>query len=166
MNNKKQYYREKEAALSAFLLCKVNRGGKVCHTIDQVISYFGMPDHVHYDVRQLLGPNRRNACFYLAFYYAITKDRQKEDLKKFYMPNQLDFGRDLPEHYGVLTYLDDQGIYHEEKVVSEVGDYSRVYQAIHDSIIHGAEKMIKDEETIRQIEILEEGIRRMKESQA
>lgn len=72
----------------------------------------------------------------------------------------------MPEHYGVLTYLDDQGIYHEEKVVSEVGDYSRVYQAIHDSIIRSAEKMIKDEETIRQIEILEEGIRRMKESQA
>ncbi len=144
----------------------MNRGEKVCHTIDQIISYFGMPDHVHYDVRQLLGPNRRNAYFYLAFYYAITKDRQEEDLKKFYMPNQLDFGRDLPEHYGVLTYLDDQGIYHEEKVVSEVGDYSRVYQAIHDSIIRGAEKMIKDEETIRQIEILEEGIRRMKESQA
>lgn len=95
-----------------------------------------------------------------------TKDRQEEDLKKFYMPNQLDFGRDLPEHYGVLTYLDDQGVYHEEKIVSEVGDYSRVYKAIHDSIIHGVEKMIKDEETIRQIEILEEGIRRMKESQA
>ena len=26
--------------------------GHGCHTLDQVISYFGKPDHVHYDVRQ------------------------------------------------------------------------------------------------------------------
>ena len=44
-----------------------------------------------------------------------------------------------------------------------MGDYSRVYQALHDCIIHGAEKLIQDQETILQMEILEEGIRQMKE---
>lgn len=63
----------------------------------------------------------------------------------------------------VLTYVDENGGYHEEKVISEVGDYSRVYQALHDSIIHGADKLIQDQETILQMEILEEGIRQMKE---
>ena len=29
--------------------------GHACHTLDQVISYFGQPDDVHYEVRQLLG---------------------------------------------------------------------------------------------------------------
>lgn len=167
--------------------------GHACHTVDQVLSYFGKPDRIHYDVRQLLGPDRMNDYFDLDFYYGITKisikssyfrikerpsfvvygkkgmfvkatkDRQEEDLKKFYLPTNPDFGLDQPEHYGVLTYMDDKGIYHEEKVVSEVGDYSRVYQALHDSIVHGTDKLIKDEETILQMEILEEGIRQMKE---
>ncbi|MDT2750295.1 Gfo/Idh/MocA family oxidoreductase [Streptococcus parauberis] len=165
--------------------------GHACHTIDQVISYFGMPESVHYDVRQLLGKGRMNDYFDLDFYYEAkkvsikssyfrikerpsfvvygkkgmfvkeTKDRQEDDLKRFYMPDNADFGVDSPEHYGTLTYMDDNGQYHEEKVISEKGSYARMYQAIHDSIILGKEKVVKDEETIRQIEIIEEGIRQM-----
>src|SRR5699024_5621551 len=30
------------------------------HTVDQVISYFGKPDDIHYDIRQLLGKGRMN----------------------------------------------------------------------------------------------------------
>ena len=165
--------------------------GHACHTVDQVISYFGMPDKIHYDVRQLLGENRMNDYFDLDMYYGVTKvsvkssyfriksrpsfvvygkkgmfvketkDRQEDDLKKFYMPDNADFGMDSPEHYGVLTYVDDQGVYHEEKVVSEKGDYSLFYQALYDTLVNGKEKLVKDEETIRQIEILEEGIRQM-----
>lgn len=188
------YFRpEIPESVQAFSLDSSYLYGHACHTLDQVISYFGMPDKIHYDVRQLLGSSRMNDYFDLDLYYGITKvsvkssyfrikerpsfvvygkkgmfikatkDRQEEDLKKFYLPDHADFGLDLPEHYGVLTYLDDQGIYHEEKVVSEVGDYSRVYQALHDSIVLGKEKLIKDAETIRQIEILEEGIRRMQD---
>lgn len=166
--------------------------GHACHTVDQVLSYFGQPERINYDVRQLLGPGRMNDYFDLDFYYGQTKvsvkssyfrikerpsfvvygkkgmfvkaskDRQEADLKKFYLPVHEDFGLDLPEHYGILTYLDDQGRYHEEKVVSEVGDYSRIYQGLYDTIVHGAEKIVKDQETIWQLEILEEGIRQMK----
>ncbi|WP_265459692.1 oxidoreductase [Enterococcus sp. HY326] len=166
--------------------------GHGCHTLDQVISFFGDPDDVHYDVRQLLGPNRMNDYFDLDLYYGTmkvsvkssyfrlkerpsfvvygkkgvfvkeTKDRQEEDLKKFYMPTNADFGIDLPQHYGTLTYMDENGNYHEEKVVSEVGDYSRIYQGVYETLINGADKIVKDEETIRQIEILEEGINQMR----
>lgn len=165
--------------------------GHGCHTIDQVLSYFGEPDHIHYDVRQLLGDDRMNDYFDLDFYYGKlkvsvkssyfrlrerpsfviygkkgsfvkqTKDRQEEHLKVFYMPDHTDFGIDLPEHYGVLTYLDDEKNYHEEKVVSEVGDYSRIYEGVYQAIIHGNEKIVKDEETILQMEILETGIAKM-----
>lgn len=38
-----------------------------------------------------------------------------------------------------------------------------MYQAIYDSICLGKPKLVKDDETIAQIEILEEGIRQMKE---
>ena len=163
------------------------------HTVDQVLSYFGQPQKIHYDVRQILGEGHMNDYFDLDLYYEApfkvsikssyfrvkrrpsfeiygkkgsfikqTTDRQEEHLKLFYMPTNDDFGIDLPEHYGTLTYYDDEGNYHEEKVVSEVGDYSRIYQGIYDSIIHGKEKIVKDGETIRQIEILEEGIRHIK----
>lgn len=169
--------------------------GHACHTVDQVLSYFGEPDDISYDVRQLLGKGRMNDYFDLDFFYGNmkisikssyfrikerpsfvvygkkgmfvkqTKDRQEEHLKMFYMPDYEDFGIDLPEHYGVLTYIDEQGNYHEEKVISEVGDYSRVYEGIYETLVNGAEKVIKDEETILQMKILEEGIKSIQESE-
>lgn len=163
--------------------------GHACHTLDQIIGYFGKPDNIHYDVRQLTGEGKFNDYFDLDLYYGITKvsvkssffrvkqrpsfivygkkgcfekvtkDRQEEHLKLFYMPNEhKDFGMDLPEHYGTLTYYDDNGIYHQEKVVSEKGDYARIYDGIYESIVNHAEKIIKDDETILQMEILETGI--------
>lgn len=163
--------------------------GHGVHTIDQVLSYLGKPDTIHYDVRQLLGPGRMNDYFDLDFYYPSlkvsikssffrlkarpsfavfgkkgvfvkqTEDRQEEHLKLFHMPKgHADFGIDLPEHYGILTYLDDEGKYREEKVISEKGDYARVYDDIYQSIIYGKEKVIKDEETITAMGIIEQGI--------
>ncbi len=161
--------------------------GHGCHTLDQVISYFGKPDTIHYDVRQLLGKGRMNDYFDLDLYYdqlkvsvkssyiriksrpsfvvygkkgmfvKETKDRMEEHLKLFYMPDQEGFGVDLPEHYGTLTYYDEEGNYHEEKVVSEIGDYGRVYDGLYEVIIHGKEKIVKDEETLWQMELLEKG---------
>lgn len=159
-----------------------------CHTLDQVISLFGKPDDVHYDVRQLLGSGRMNDYFDIDLYYGglkvavkssyfrikarpsfvvygqkgmfvkENKDRQEEHLKMFYLPDHPDFGLDTPEQYGTVTYVDDQGQYHEEKVVSEVGDYSRVYSAIYETLVHGKAKAVKDEETILQIKMLAEAI--------
>ena len=90
--------------------------GHGCHTLDQVISYFGEPDRIHYDVRQLLGEGRMNDYFDLDLYYGVlkvsvkssyfrvksrpsfvvygkkgmfekyNKDLQETDLKKFYLP--------------------------------------------------------------------------------
>lgn len=161
--------------------------GHGCHTIDQVISYFGKPDTIHYDVRQLLGQNRMNDYFDLDFYYGKLKvsvkssffrvkerpsfivygkkgmfikekkDRQEEHLKHFYLPNNPDFGIDSINDYGIIAYYDENNVYHEEKVTSEIGDYGRVYDALYDSIILGREKLIPDEQTILQISILEKG---------
>lgn len=167
--------------------------GHGCHTIDQVLSFFGNPNHITYDVRQLLGKGHFNDYFDLDFFYDSkkvsvkssyfrlkerpsfivygnkgvfvkqTKDRQEEHLKLFYMPTNKDFGIDLPEHYGILTFVDEDGKYHEEKVISEVGDYGRIYDGVYETIINGKEKIVKDKETIRQMEILEEGMDQIKE---
>ena len=165
--------------------------GHGCHTLDQVISYWGKPDSIHYDVRQLLGSGRMNDYFDLDLYYGTlkisvkssyfrlkerpsfavygkkgafikqTKDRQEEHLKLFYMPNNADFGIDLPEHYGILTYIDDAGNYHEEKVVSAKGDYGRVYDDLYQAIVNGKPKTITDDQTILQMEILETGVKNL-----
>ena len=159
-----------------------------CHTVDQVISFWGKPDRVHYDVRQLLGPGRMNDYFDLDFYYGglkvsvkssyfrvkerpsfilygtrgmfvkEQKDRQEADLKKFYLPDHADFGIDLPEHYGTLTYYDADGGFHEEKVVSERGDYGRYYDALYETIAHGKAPLVTQEQTMLQMEILEKGM--------
>ncbi|WP_286903931.1 oxidoreductase [Clostridium sp. UBA1652] len=166
--------------------------GHGCHTLDQVISYFGKPDDIHYDVRQLLGSGRMNDYFDLDLYYGIlkvsvkssyfrlkerpsfvvygkkgcfvkqTKDRQEEHLKLFHMPDNKDFGIDTLEHYGTLTYIDDEGVTHEEKVKSVDGDYGRVYDDLYEAIINGKEKTITDEQTLLQMEILETGVKDLK----
>lgn len=166
--------------------------GHGCHTLDQVISYFGKPDDIHYDVRQLLGSGRMNDYFDLDLYYGTlkvsvkssyfrvksrpsfivygkkgmfekySKDRQEEHLKLFHMPTNSDFGKDLPEHYGTLTYYDDHGIYHEEKVPTVDGDYARVYDGIYDSIVYGKEQVIQPWQTILQMEMLETGVKDLK----
>lgn len=167
--------------------------GHACHTLDQIISYFGEPDNVHYEVRQLLGKNRMNDYFDIDMYYGPIKvavkssyfrlvprpsfvvygkkgifvkksmDRQESDLKHFYMPDNTDFGVDRPGNYGVLTYIDNENQYHQEKVVSEIGDYSRVYAGVYEAIINGKPKTVKDEETIYQIHMLEHGIKQITE---
>ena len=89
-----------------------------------------------------------------------TKDRQEEHLKLFYMPEgHADFGMDLPQHYGIIAYYDEAGQYHEEKVPSVRGDYARIYDGMYETIVNQKEKIVKDEETIWQMEILENGIR-------
>jgi len=163
-----------------------------CHTVDQVISYFGKPDDIHYDVRQLLGKNRMNDYFDLDLYYGVLKvsvkssyfrvkerpsfvvygtkgmfvkeqkDRQEADLKKFYLPGNLDFGMDRPEHYGTLTYYDEEGRYHEEKVETVPGDYGRYYDALYETVIHGKERLVSEEQTLLQMEILEKGLEGMR----
>ncbi len=160
-----------------------------CHTLDQVLSYFGKPERVVYDVRQLLGEGRMNDYFDLDLFYGRVKvsvkssyfrvkerpsfvlygsrgmfvkqekDRQEADLKKFYLPDRADFGLDLPEHYGTLTYYDTEGRYHEEKVPSEVGDYGRYYDALYETLVHGAPQLVTEEQTLLQMDLLEEGIR-------
>ena len=86
------------------------------------------------------------------------KDRQEADLKKFYLPDHADFGVDLPEHYGTLTWYDKSGVFHEEKVVSERGDYGRYYDALYETVIHGKPPLVTEEQTMLQMEILEHGL--------
>lgn len=158
-----------------------------CHTLDQVISYFGKPERIHYDVRQLLGTGRMNDYFDLDLYYGNLKisvkssyfrvkerpsfviygnkgcfikaarDRQEEHLKMFYMPGSPGFGIDRIEDYGELSYYDDKGVFHEEKVVTVDGDYGRVFDALYETLIMNKPPKVSDDQTLLQMAILETG---------
>ncbi len=169
--------------------------GHATHTIDQVLSYFGIPEDMHLDVRQLLGEGRMNDYFDLDFYYpnqlkvtasssyfrmkqrpriAVygkkgvfikeTDDRQEYDLKRFYMPtpDHPDFGADRPEHYGILYYYDEYNEYHEERVPTITGDYARYYDAVYETLVHNKPQLVSPEETLFQMRILEEGMKKCK----
>lgn len=168
-----------------------------CHTVDQVLSYFGMPDETHFDVRQLLGEGRMNDYFDLDFYYKkgtdaydvmpgglkvsvkssyfrvkerpsfvvygrrgmfvkAEKDKQEADLKKFYLPDHDDFGLDTPANFGILTYYDEEGHYHEEAVETVRGDNGIYYDYLYDTMINGAPMLVTPEQTLAQMRILEE----------
>lgn len=186
------YYRPEVPEKAVFSPYSSYLYGHGCHTLDQVISYFGKPNGIRYDVRQLLGQGRMNDYFDIDLYYKTmkvsvkssyfrvksrprfvvygkrgmfvkeTEDRQEEHLKLFYMPGQPGFGLDEPRHYGVLTYYDQDGGFHEKKVSSLAGDYGRVYDDIYECIVNGKEPVIKSWQTLFQMEMLEEGIRNLR----
>ncbi len=164
--------------------------GHACHTIDQVISCFGIPDRVHADVRQMLGQGRMNDYFDIDLFYGDRlkasvrssyfrvkarpsmvvygmkgmyikedKDKQEEHLKLFVMPGEPGFGEDKPSEYGTLIYRDGDGGYHEEKVPTVTGDHGRYYDALYETVMNGKEPLVKPEETLAQIKIMEDGIR-------
>ena len=86
-----------------------------------------------------------------------TKDRQEEHLKQFIMPDNNIFGIDTEEHYGILTTIDQNNQISEEKVMSEIGDYGRVYDVIYQHIVLGKERVVKPEETLFVMKVLETG---------
>lgn len=86
-----------------------------------------------------------------------TKDRQEEHLKVFYLPGEPGFGVDRPEDYATVTYYDETG-YHEEKVVSEQGDYARLYDSVYHAIVDGAEPVVKPEQTLAVMRIMADAV--------
>lgn len=182
------YYRpEVPEASNEFVYYDSYLYGHGCHTIDQVVSYFGKPDSVVYDVRCLLGKNKMSDYFDLDLFYGSMKvsvkssyfriksrpsfivygkkgmfiketpDRQEEHMKLFYMPGQPEFGQDELKHFGTLTYRDEEGVIHEEKVPSVTGDYGRVYDAIYETLTEGKAPRVLDEQTLCVMNILETG---------
>lgn len=184
------YYRPEVPEKSTFHPFTSFLYSHACHTLDQVISCFGVPDRVQADVRQMLGPGKMSDYFDVDLFYgnrlkatvkssyfrvksrpSITvygmkgmfikeiKDKQEEHLKMFVMPGEPGFGEDQPQEYGTLIYRDEEGNYHEEKVPTITGDYGRYYDALYETIINKKAQLVKPEETIAQIEIMENGIK-------
>lgn len=155
------------------------------HTIDQVISIFGMPDKTHFDVRSIHHPGKADDYYDLEFYYGNAKATVNTSMcvmidyprftvhgtkgsltlppvvhnsgKKKVVGRHIINTAPAPEdRWGTLVYVDENGIKTEEKVPVGCAHYEKVYDNLVAAIEQGAEKCIKDEEVIRVLEVLEE----------
>ena len=46
------------------------------------------------------------------------------------------------KHYGTIIYYDNLGIYHEEKVPSERGNYGKYYEELYETLINGVPQLV------------------------
>lgn len=155
------------------------------HTLDQIISLFGRPDHVAYDIRSLRNKANPDDTFEAQLFYgdlkAIVKtshlvkidypkfivhgkkgsfikygiDQQETSLKANIMPGEPGFAAD--DSVGVLEYVNDEGVTVREEMKPEMGDYGRVYDALYQTITSGAPNYVKESEVLTNLEILERG---------
>lgn len=155
------------------------------HTTDQVISLLGMPDRVHCDVRSIHHPGVGDDYYDLEFFYGNCKASVNTQMcvlidyprftlhgtngsftlppvihnsgkKKVVGRHKVSFAPAGEDRWGTLVYKDADGQTVTEKVPVGCAHYERIYDNLVDAIEHGAEKVIRDEEVVRVLEILEE----------
>lgn len=159
------------------------------HTIDQIVSIFGKPDKVTYDIRSIRVKGNPDDYYELCMFYdnfkAIVKtnhlvkieypkfilhgfngsfikygiDKQEECLKANIMPWDKEFKSDIKENYGKLNYIDNEGNDITKVIETPKGDYSEIYNAMYDAIINNKELPVKEEEVLEVMNILNNGIK-------
>lgn len=155
------------------------------HTMDQIISLFGRPQQVSYDIRHLRNKANPDDTFEAQLFYgdlkAIVKsshlvkleypkfivhghkgsfikygiDQQETSLKANIMPGEPGFGAD--SSVGILEYVDDAGNTVREEVAVETGDYGRIYDALYQTLVNGSEIFVSESDALTNMEILERG---------
>ena len=155
------------------------------HTIDQVISLLGMPDKTHFDVRSIHHPGVGDDYYDLEFYYGNAKASVNTSMcvlidyprftlhgtngsftlppvihnsgkKKVVGRHKINTTPAPEDRWGTLVYRNEAGETVTEKVKVDCAHYERVYDNLVAAIETGAPKVIKDEEVVRVLEILEE----------
>lgn len=155
------------------------------HTIDQIISLLGMPDGTHFDVRSIHHPGVGDDYYDLEFYYGNAKASVNTSMcvlidyprftlhgtrgsftlppvvhnsgrKKTVGRHTVDRSPAPRERWGTLVSVDDRGNRIEERVPVGCAHYERIYDNLVAAIETGAPKVVRDEEVVRVLEILEE----------
>ena len=114
-----------------------------------------------------LSYNNRRSGFFKNELYNVLKIMEKYDLDNDKMMGSwagaMGHFQFMPSTYNAYAIdYDNDGVYHEEKVPSEPGDYGRVYDDVYESIVHGREPVIKPCQTLFQMELLETGIKNLR----
>lgn len=157
------------------------------HLIDQVVSLYGRPDKVYYDVRSVRNKNNPDDYYHVELFYDSFKvilktnhlvaqaypkftlhgtngsfikygiDKQEECLKAGMVPQDSGFGVDPEDAYGTVT--NPGGGFNEKIIPTPLGDYGKIYDNLYEVIVNGENKLVSDEETRTVIEILENGVK-------
>lgn len=157
------------------------------HTIDQMVSLFGKPKTVYYDIRSIRNPQNPDDYFHVELFYPTFKvilktshlvktpaprftahgtngsfiknriDQQEACLKAGIYPPTPGFGEDSTEHYGVVTFTDNNGEDRTLSIPTPKGDYGRVYDLLYESIMHKKSVYASEAEILTVMEILETG---------
>lgn len=168
--------------------------GLAVHPIDQMIGQFGKPKKVVYDCRSFDHPGESDDYYDIDLFYdhmkAIVKTSYyvKLDYPRFIVhgrkgsflmpalghqssqkakpgPVEISF-EPLPEDkWGTLSYIDENGQDITKKVPTEIQDYGLIYDNLYDVIFNGGQKVVKDEEVIEVLRIIEEATKVAKEAQ-
>lgn len=168
--------------------------GLAVHPIDQIIGQFGKPNRVVYDCRSIDNPGEADDYYDIDLFYdnglkVIVKTSYyvKLDYPRFTVhgkkgsflmpalghnsaekpkPGPIEVSFDpLPEDkWGTLSYIDENGKDVTMKVPTEIGDYGIIYDNLRDAIENGAEKLVKDEEVVTVLEIIEAATKVAKEA--
>lgn len=168
--------------------------GLAVHPIDQIIGQFGKPNRIVCDCRSIDHPGEADDYYDFDFFYdnglkcivktsyyvkldypSFTVHGKKGSFLMPAMPHQsglkpkpgpVEISFDpLPEEFwGTLCYVDDEGKDVMMKVPAEVQDYGLIYDNLYDVIFNGKEKVVKDEEVIEVLRIIEEGTKVAKEA--
>lgn len=134
---------------------------------EAVDNYFDVDLHYGHQLKVKVKTSHIVAQNYPRFIVHGTKgsfikygeDQQENDLKAGTMPQVSGFGEDSPMNYGIVKYQNSNGDWITKQVKTPVGDYGRYYDAAYETIINGAPKIVKDEEILTNIEILENGFK-------
>lgn len=155
------------------------------HTMDQILSLFGRPDRVAYDIRSVRNPLNPDDTFEIQLFYGDMKalvktshlvkiaspkfivhgtrgsfvkygiDQQETSLKAWIMPGEPGFAAD--DSVAQLDYINDAGETVRETWQAESGDYGRVYDALYQTLMHGEANYVSETDVITNMELLERG---------
>jgi predicted dehydrogenase len=155
------------------------------HTMDQIISLFGRPDRVAYDIRSVRNPLNPDDTFETQLFYGAMKavvktshlvkiaypkfivhgtkgsfvkygiDQQETSLKAWIMPGEPGFAAD--DSVAQLEYINDAGETVRETWQAEPGDYGRVYDALYQTLLQGESNYVSETDVLTNMELLERG---------
>jgi scyllo-inositol 2-dehydrogenase (NADP+) len=81
-------------------------------------------------------------------------DVQEDQLKAGMMPTGVEFGVEHIKQYGTL-YTEKDGLPFTEKIETEKGNWEILFQNVYDAIVHDKTLLVKPEEVLEQIKIIE-----------
>ncbi len=154
------------------------------HIIDQVIVLFGVPQHVWGQTFTQRENSEVDDAFDIKLDYGKLKvtlrssllvreesprylihgtkgsfvkygiDVQEDHLKVGMLPQNVDFGIEPSTQDGIL-YSEKEGVSVQETIKTEQGNWALLFQNLHDVIVDGKKILIKPEEVLAQIRIIE-----------